>query len=134
MRSWGLAWVVLLGGCGVGGSYQGRAVWSITVDGQTQNSEQVVVHQIMPGARSDVVVVSADCDWPANASGASLQVLPTTCIAYQGEQELRMTFAGSGALNGDDRLTLSLSGPVTLVSDGVERSGTFTYDFDGERL
>jgi hypothetical protein len=109
-------------------------VWSITVDGQTQNSEQVVVHQVMSGAGSDVVVVSADCDWPANASGDGLQILPTTCISYRGNQELRMTFTGTGALDGKSHLGLSLSGPITVVTDGVERSGTFSYDFDGQRL
>src|SRR5437879_3904169 len=86
-----------LAGCGARGSYQGRSVWSMTLDGKTENLEQVDVRQLMPGARSDVVIVSADCDLPADLRGDGLVVLPTTCITWKGDTQTELTFSGGGA-------------------------------------
>lgn len=134
---WGWAAVaaaVLATGCGAKGAYQGRAVWSLTVDGKTTNSEQIEVHDLMPGSHSDLVVVNQTCDWPANAQGDGLEVAPTTCISWKDGARTELTFSGTGVLGDGERLSLALSGPITVEDDEGEHDGTFTYTFEGDRL
>ena len=124
----------VLAGCGQKGSYQGRAVWSVTVDGKTTNSEQIEVHALLPGSHSDLVVVNQTCDWPANAQGDGLELPPTTCISWQGGTRTELTFSGTGVLGDGERLSLALSGPITVHDADGDHDGTFTYAFEGERL
>ena len=133
MRAWILGLVCVVG-CGAEGSYQGRSVWSVTLQGQTQNTEEVDVRQVYRGSRTDVVIASADCDLPADVSASGLTVQPTTCAVYRDGQRLELTFSGTGALDRDDRLSLSLSGPITVSDASGSYPGTFTYTFEGDRL
>ena len=133
MRAWILGLVCVVG-CGAEGSYQGSSVWSVTLSGQTQNTQEVDVRQVYRGSKTDLVIGSADCDWPADIQGDRLVVQPTTCTTFRDGQELVLTFSGTGTLDGDDRLSLSLTGPITVSDSNGTYAGSFTYTFYGDRL
>jgi hypothetical protein len=125
---------LVLAGCGSAGSFQGRAVWSVSAGGPVQNTEQVEVHQLLGGSETDYVIASDNCDLPANASGKDLLVASTTCITWRDGEEYDMTFGGEGSVD-TQRLALSLHGPITIHrTNGSVEQGTFSYDFSGDRL
>jgi hypothetical protein len=126
MRSGIGAALVLVGcsvaffGCAPDSSYQGTATWSMNFNGQVQNTDQVEIHELLAGSNSDYVIVSANCDLPAdNVGNKQLLILPTTCINYKDDgSRIEMVLSGEGAWSEGENLSLSLQGPITYVFRG----------------